>query len=56
MSTAVCPSCESDVKLDATPRQNEIVECPGCLSELEILGLDPVLLALAPEVEEDWGE
>ncbi|WP_254391011.1 lysine biosynthesis protein LysW [Streptomyces sp. AC550_RSS872] len=58
MATAIapCPSCESDVTLDAAPRQNEIVECADCASELEILSIDPVLLALAPEVEEDWGE
>ncbi|WUO34738.1 lysine biosynthesis protein LysW [Streptomyces sp. NBC_00286] len=42
--------------LNAAPRQNEIVECADCASELEILSIDPVLLALAPDVEEDWGE
>ncbi|MFD4555690.1 lysine biosynthesis protein LysW [Streptomyces sp. NPDC058469] len=56
MATATCPSCESDVALDAVPRQNEIVECGDCRSELEILSLEPVVLAVAPEVEEDWGE
>ncbi|MEU5635049.1 lysine biosynthesis protein LysW [Streptomyces rishiriensis] len=56
MATATCPSCESDVALDAASRQHEIVECADCRGELEILSLDPVLLALAPEVEEDWGE
>ncbi|WP_327432442.1 lysine biosynthesis protein LysW [Streptomyces sp. NBC_01236] len=56
MTTAPCPSCESDLKLDTTHRQNEIIECADCRSELEILSLDPLLLALAPEVEEDWGE
>ncbi|MFF7755222.1 lysine biosynthesis protein LysW [Streptomyces sp. NPDC007971] len=55
-ATATCPSCESDVALDAAPRQHEIVECGDCHSELEVLSLDPVLLAMAPEVEEDWGE
>ncbi|MDF9815304.1 lysine biosynthesis protein LysW [Streptomyces sp. SPB162] len=56
MTTAVCPSCESDVALDSAPRQHEIVECAECRSELEILSVDPVLMALAPEAEEDWGE
>ena len=25
-------------------------------SELEVIGLDPLTLDLAPEVDEDWGE
>ena len=37
-------------------RLNEILECAGCRIELEIVALSPVVLALAPEVEEDWGE
>ncbi|MFE4594060.1 lysine biosynthesis protein LysW [Streptomyces laurentii] len=59
MTTAVfqaCPECEDEVKISASPRLNEIIECAGCRSELEIVALDPVMLALAPEVEEDWGE
>lgn len=34
----------------------EIVDCDGCAAELEVIAVGPVLLALAPEVEEDWGE
>ncbi|MEV6806282.1 lysine biosynthesis protein LysW [Streptomyces sp. NPDC017248] len=51
-----CPKCEDDVRLGESVRLNEIVECPGCRSELEVVALDPPVLALAPEVEEDWGE
>jgi alpha-aminoadipate carrier protein LysW len=51
-----CPECDSPVALTAPPRLSEILECGECHVELEILTLDPVLLALAPEVEEDWGE
>ncbi|MFL6139302.1 MAG: lysine biosynthesis protein LysW [Frankiaceae bacterium] len=53
---AVCPECEGDVKLDVEVRPSEIVECADCRCELEVIGLDPVVLALAPEAEEDWGE
>jgi alpha-aminoadipate carrier protein LysW len=55
-SAALCPECEGSVKAGPEVRQNEIVECPDCRSELEVVGLDPLTLALAPEVEEDWGE
>jgi len=42
--------------LSAEPELGEIVTCPDCGVELEVTGLDPVTLELAPEVEEDWGE
>jgi alpha-aminoadipate carrier protein LysW len=38
------------------PRLSEIVQCPECSSELEVVSLAPPALALAPEIEEDWGE
>jgi alpha-aminoadipate carrier protein LysW len=37
-------------------RLSEILECADCRSELEVVAVDPVMLAVAPEVEEDWGE
>jgi alpha-aminoadipate carrier protein LysW len=51
-----CPECEGTVGLAATPRLSEVVECAECRAELEVLSLDPVMVGLAPEVEEDWGE
>jgi alpha-aminoadipate/glutamate carrier protein LysW len=51
-----CPVCEVPVPVPDKSRLSEIVECDDCRSELEIVALDPVMLALAPEVEEDWGE
>jgi alpha-aminoadipate/glutamate carrier protein LysW len=51
-----CPACEDKVRIGDSARLNEIIECAGCRSELEIVALTPAVLALAPEVEEDWGE
>lgn len=51
-----CPKCEDEVQISDSPRLSEIIECAGCRSELEIVTLSPVVLALAPEIEEDWGE
>jgi alpha-aminoadipate carrier protein LysW len=56
MTTPNCPECAGSVTLAEPVRQHEIVECPECRAELEVLVAEPVLLALAPEVEEDWGE
>jgi alpha-aminoadipate carrier protein LysW len=55
-ATQSCPECDAAVAVPEQVRLSEIVECPDCRSELEIITLDPVMLALAPEVEEDWGE
>lgn len=54
--TATCPECEGTVEVTADVRPSEITQCPECSSELEVIGLEPVMLALAPEIEEDWGE
>ncbi|MFI9342447.1 lysine biosynthesis protein LysW [Streptomyces sp. NPDC052773] len=59
MTTAIahaCPECEESVEIGDSVRLNEILECAGCRIELEIVALSPVVLALAPDVEEDWGE
>jgi alpha-aminoadipate carrier protein LysW len=55
-SVAACPECEGEVKMDGEVLSGEIVECPDCAAELEIMGVVPLLLALAPEADEDWGE
>jgi alpha-aminoadipate carrier protein LysW len=39
-----------------SPERGEIVECPECGAELEVVSTGPVVLDLAPEEEEDWGE
>ncbi|NCC32850.1 MAG: lysine biosynthesis protein LysW [Chloroflexia bacterium] len=53
---AICPECGATVELPADTMTSEIVVCPECGAELEVISVDPPTLALAPEVEEDWGE
>jgi alpha-aminoadipate carrier protein LysW len=36
--------------------ENEITQCPDCGTDLEVVSIDPLEVALAPEEEEDWGE
>ncbi|NOZ51264.1 MAG: lysine biosynthesis protein LysW [Chloroflexi bacterium] len=54
-TSPTCPECEAEITL-ADPMIGEIVPCPDCGVDLEVIKLDPVSLDLAPEVEEDWGE
>jgi alpha-aminoadipate carrier protein LysW len=54
--TANCPECEAPITLSADVVEGEIIVCPDCAVELEVISVDPAELALAPEVGEDWGE
>lgn len=54
--TAECPECAAAVPLTDVV-EGEILPCPECGADLEVVSLDPTpTLALAPQVEEDWGE
>ena len=52
---AHCTECEAEITLQGFI-VGEIIYCPDCNAELEVLGLEPPALALAPEIQEDWGE
>lgn len=54
--TATCPECDADITLATDTLEGEIIQCPDCGAELEVLSVDPPTLELAPEEEEDWGE
>lgn len=56
MQTSVCLECEAEIVIPADAVENELLRCPDCGVELEIISLDPLTLELAPDVEEDWGE
>jgi alpha-aminoadipate carrier protein LysW len=53
---ATCPECEADIYIPDGTLEGEIIQCPDCGVELEVVSLDPPMLDLAPEEEEDWGE
>lgn len=51
-----CPECGADVSLPETVETGEIIDCATCGAELEVIDDDPIVLDVAPELEEDWGE
>jgi alpha-aminoadipate/glutamate carrier protein LysW len=54
--SANCPECEGSLPMDNVVK-GEIVVCPDCGVELEVLEVQPAFeLALAPQEAEDWGE
>ena len=46
MASARCPDCGGPVDLGVRPSMHQLVSCPGCDADLEVISLDP------PEV--DW--
>lgn len=54
--SVTCVECDADISVPADVMENELLACPDCGVELEVLSLNPLTVDLAPEVEEDWGE
>jgi alpha-aminoadipate carrier protein LysW len=52
---AECSECAATVSLNGAV-VGELLRCPECGADLEVITLDPAVLALAPSEEEDWGE
>ncbi len=55
-TVSTCPDCTEAVPVPEGLRVTSIVVCPACKVELELIGLNPTEFALAPEIEEDFGE
>lgn len=55
-TTANCPECAAELPLPNDLLVGEVLPCDDCGADLEVTSLTPLQLALAPEVEEDWGE
>jgi len=51
-----CPECGFAITIAADTVKGEILQCGDCGVELEVINLEPLEMALAPEEEEDWGE
>ena len=51
-----CHECDAAVTVAPDAVRGEVVACPDCGAELEVRETSPVVLALAPEAQEDWGE
>ena len=53
--TTECTECAARITAAVT-LPGEILDCADCGAELEVRSVSPLVLALAPQVEEDWGE
>ena len=51
-----CPECDAAIAAPGNVIEGEILPCPDCGAELEVVSTAPLEVALAPQIEEDWGE
>ncbi len=51
-----CIECGGSIRLPENPMVGEVLACASCGIELEVSGISPLMLQLAPEIDEDWGE
>lgn len=51
-----CPECGARVVARRRPLNGEVMACPDCGIDLEVVCTDPLRLETAPPVQEDWGE
>lgn len=56
MTQVTCPECSADISLPAGTVQGEILVCPDCGVDLEVVSINPPAVDLAPMEDEDWGE
>ena len=53
MPVGTCPECDADVHVDTDADKGDSLSCEECGTELEIVGLDPIELDIAEELDED---
>lgn len=51
---ATCPECDAEIEVDEFDvDKGDQLSCPDCGSNLEVAGLSPIELDLAPDDEDD---
>src|SRR3954454_12834559 len=51
---ATCPECDAEIEVDEFDvDKGDQLSCPDCGSNLEVTGLNPIELDLAPDDEDD---
>ncbi|MGH9799290.1 MAG: lysine biosynthesis protein LysW [Blastocatellia bacterium] len=53
MPLSACPACEAEIHVDENVDKGELITCEECDSALEVVGLDPIELDLAPDDEDE---
>ena len=52
---AVCPACDADIEIDEFDvDKGEVISCPECGIDLEVVGMAPLEFELAGQDEDEW--
>jgi alpha-aminoadipate carrier protein LysW len=52
---ATCPECDAEIEIDEFDvDKGEVISCPECGTDLEVVGLSPLELELAPDEDDEW--
>jgi lysine biosynthesis protein LysW len=52
-SVARCPECATNIRFDKHPALHDLMTCPECGTELEVINLSPLKLDWAYDDEDD---
>jgi len=58
-TVTTCPTCDAEIELDEFDvDKGDVISCPDCGVELEVVGLSPIELDVAAheEDDDDWGD
>ena len=53
MASAFCPDCGQKIVLGPKPRKGQLISCPHCNADLEIVGINPLELDWALYSDDD---
>ncbi|MAT41810.1 MAG: lysine biosynthesis protein LysW [Anaerolineaceae bacterium] len=56
MENIICVECDAEFSVNESVEESEILVCPDCGVDLEVISVNPLTVDLAPMEEEDWGE
>jgi alpha-aminoadipate carrier protein LysW len=56
MNNVSCIECAAEINLAENTEVGEIIVCPDCGVDLEVVSLQPAAVQPAPMEQEDWGE
>jgi lysine biosynthesis protein LysW len=53
MAKGLCPACNLSIPVGTSPHKGQIVSCPKCRSQLEVVNLSPIELDWIYDEETD---
>ena len=56
MNNVSCIEYAADINLAENTEVGEIIVCPDCGVDLEVVSIQPAAVQAAPMEQEDWGE